>query len=250
MIKSLIDSQRWLSYNFDKLLSKKYRIDGNQDFIKSVVPKYLKENIIIYDIGGGKNPNLSCEKKKTLNATVVGLDIDEEELRQAPEGAYDKTICVDIARFRGNHDADLVICQALLEHVKDVESAFAAISSILKPGGLSLIFVPSRYAIYARLNIILPEKPKKVILDAIHPATKKRQGFRSYYNKCTPLEFKQLADSNGLSFIEERYYFISDYFSVFFPAYLVWRLWLLIFHTCLKDQAAETFSVVLRKDDS
>ena len=33
-------------------------------------------------------------------------------------------ICADITRFKGGGDADLIICQAVLEHVKDVEGAF------------------------------------------------------------------------------------------------------------------------------
>lgn len=249
MIRSLIDSQRWLSRNFDKLLPKKYRLDGNGEFIRSVVPKHLKKNVTIYDIGGGKNPYLSPEKKKILNVTVVGLDIDKDELNQAPEGSYDKIICADLTKFRGNNNADFLICQALLEHVKDVEAAFTAISSILKPGGLALIFVPSRNAVFARLNIILPQKIKKAILHTIYPESRRDQGFPSYYDKCTPLEFKKLASSNGLSLIEERYYFVSSYFSFFFPAYLVWRLWVILFHSFSKDQAAETFSLVLRKGD-
>jgi len=63
--------------------------------------------------------------------------------------------------FGGQGDADLIICQALLEHVKNVDQAFAAIASILKPGGLALIFVPSRNALYARLNLLLPQDLKR-----------------------------------------------------------------------------------------
>ena len=238
MIRTLINSQIWLSYNFDKVFPMKYRIDGNQDYINSLVPSYLKENLIIYDVGGGKGPYLSADKKNELNATVVGLDIDKEELQQAPEGAYNKIICADISNFQGNQDADIVLCQAVLEHVKDVENAFAAISSILKNGGLALIFVPSRNAVFARLNIILPQNVKKAILHYVYPNTARDQGFPSYYDKCTPLEFKQLARDNNFSVIEERFYFKSGYFTFFFPAYLVWRLWILLFHFLLKEQAA------------
>jgi 2-polyprenyl-3-methyl-5-hydroxy-6-metoxy-1,4-benzoquinol methylase len=247
MIRTLINSQIWLSYNFDKVLPMKYRLDGNQDYINSLVPGYLKENLIIYDVGGGKGPYLSADKKNALNATVVGLDIDKEELHQAPEGAYNKIICADISNFQGNQDADIVLCQAVLEHVKDVENAFAAISSILKNGGLALIFVPSRNAVFARLNIVLPQNIKKPVLHYVYPNTARDQGFPSYYDKCTPLEFKQLARDNNFSVIEERFYFKSGYFTFFFPAYLVWRLWILLFHFLLKEQAAETFSLVLKK---
>jgi hypothetical protein len=41
---------------------------------------------------------------------------------------------------------------------------------------------------------------------------------------------------------------MSSYFSFFFPLYLVWRFWITIFVFLRKEQAAETFSMVLRKD--
>jgi hypothetical protein len=44
-----------------------------------------------------------------------------------------------------------------------------------------------------------------------------------------------------------RCYYRSSYFSFFFPAYLAWRAWLLLFHTLAGEQAAETFTVVLQK---
>jgi 2-polyprenyl-6-hydroxyphenyl methylase/3-demethylubiquinone-9 3-methyltransferase len=249
MIRGLINSQMELSSKFDTYLPNKYSIDGNSDYQKFLVPKYLKQNLTIYDVGGGKRPYISLKQKKDLNATIIGLDIDREELDKAPDGSYDRTICADIAKFEGNRDADLLICQAVLEHVADVESAFSSISSILKPGGLALIFVPSKNAVFARLNIILPQEVKKTILYTIYPKMSQGQGFPSYYNKCTPKEFKQLARENDCDPIEENYYYMSSYFSFFFPAYFAWRLWILLFHRIFQEQAAETFSLVLKKKD-
>ncbi len=247
MMQSLINTQIWLSRTFDKLLPEKYRIDGNQDFIRSFVPQYLKPNLKIYDIGGGKNPYLSLEKKTELGATIVGLDIDANELQHAPQGIYDEVVCADITNYKGHQDADLVICQALLEHVKDVEKAFASIASILKPGGIALIFVPSRNALYARLNLLLPQTIKKQLLHTIYPHTKRLQGFPSYYDRCTPKDFHTLAKQYQFDLQEERFYFISSYFSFFFPAYLLWRIWILGFHLLFGTQSAETFSMALKK---
>jgi 2-polyprenyl-6-hydroxyphenyl methylase/3-demethylubiquinone-9 3-methyltransferase len=247
MIRTLINTQIWLSRTFDKLLPEKYRIDGNQDFIHSFVPQYLKPNLKIYDIGGGKNPYLSLEKKTELRATIVGLDIDANELQHAPQGIYDEVVCADITHYQGHQDADLVICQALLEHVKDVKKAFASIASILKPGGIALIFVPSRNAWYARLNLIIPQGLKQKLLYTIYPHTKRLQGFKSYYDRCTPKDFYVLANEHSLLVQDERFYFISSYFSFFFPAYLLWRVWILGFHQLCGKQAAETFSMALKK---
>lgn len=247
MFRILINSQIWLSNKFDELLPIKYRIDGHEDYVKSLVPKYLTGNMTIYDIGGGKNPYLNPDKKKILRAKVVGLDIDMEELLQAPSGSYDEIICADITKFQGHREADLVICQAVLEHVQDVEIAFKSISNILKPGGLAILFVPSRVAVFARLNLILPQNLKKFLLYKFYPGSRKCQGFPSYYNKCTPNDFKNLANSNNFKLKDARFYYVSSYFSFFFPAYLGWRIWILIFHFFFKEQAAETFSVVLQK---
>lgn len=198
-------------------------------------------------LGGGKNPYLSLEQKKTLAVKIVGVDIDAAELNAAPVGVYDKTICTDIAVYRGQEDADLIICNALLEHVKNVPEAFKALHSTLKPGGKALIFVPSRNAVFARLNLLLPEKMKRKILFTIFPQAKRDQGFPSFYHKCTPKEFRALAEENNLNILEEKHYYKSSYFTFFAPLHIVWRIWLFLFKALKGSQAAETFIFVLQK---
>ncbi len=242
-----ISVQIRLSNTFDYLLPEKYRIDGNSHFNQEFVRPYLREGITLYDVGGGKLPLLSIQEKQDLKLKVVGLDIDKNELSRAPKGAYDQIVCADIIQFRGSEDADMIVCQAVLEHVQDNNAAFIAIYSMLKPGGVALIFLPSRNAIYARLNLIMPEKLKKKILFAIFPQTEGKQGFPSFYNKCTPKDFRELAELNNLVVEEQRNYYTCSYFSFCFPLHLVCRLWTFVFYLCAGEQAAETFSMAIRK---
>ena len=44
-----------------------------------------------------------------------------------------------------------------------------------------------------------------------------------------------------------RPYFRSSYFTFFFPLHVAWRVWLLVFRFFAREQAAETFSLALRK---
>jgi SAM-dependent methyltransferase len=247
-MRMLIDSQVYLSHTFDKLLPEKYRIDGKEDYQHSLAQKYLKRNLKVYDVGGGKTPLIKPDLKKKLRITVVGIDIDKHELDRAPAESYDEAICADITQYRGNANADLVVCQTLLEHVKDVDKAFAAIASILKPGGVAAIFVPSKNAIYAKLSLILPEETKRYALYKVFPRKKGKQVFPSYYDRCTPRDIEIIAECHGLEIIEKRLYFTSSYFSFFFPAYFLWRIWILLFHFFAGDQAAETFSIAFRKN--
>jgi len=240
-------SQQKLSRLFDRLLPLDCQVDGNRDFTDNWIAPHLKTGDVIYDIGGGKNPIVTIEDKQRLGLRVAGLDIDSGELAASPSGAYDETICADITEFRGDSNADLVICQALLEHVKDSEAALRAIASILKPGGTALIFLPSRNAVFARINLLLPHALKRKILYTVFPFTERNQGFPAYYDRCTPGDFRRLASSSGLAVDLCKPYFRSSYFTFFFPLHFAWRMWLLTFRFLAGEQAAETFSLILRK---
>jgi SAM-dependent methyltransferase len=246
--RQLVDSQVWLTYHFDRLLPDEFQIDGNRDFLNVMLPLYLQRGMRIYDVGGGKNPVVSAQLKTELGLTIIGLDIDKAELLGAPPGIYDGTICTDILTYRGRGDADLVICQALLEHVIDTDRALAAISSVLKPGGRALIFVPCRNAVYARLNLLLPEKLKRSLLFGVFPETRRDHGFPAYYNQCTPASFNEMGLRSGLITVSRRLYFSSNYFRFCLPLHALWRLWLLLFRYLAGSEAAETFAAVFQKE--
>jgi 2-polyprenyl-6-hydroxyphenyl methylase/3-demethylubiquinone-9 3-methyltransferase len=247
ILRNLVSSQIWLSDRFDRIFPESYRIDGNKDFLYSFAPQYLQPHLKVYDVGGGQWPYISKKLKDELHLQVCGFDIDPKELSKAPPGAYDEIICEDITKYHGKEDADLIICQAMLEHVPDVDRAFAAIASILKPGGRAAVFVPSRNAMYARLNLMLPTNLKKKILYTIYPHLI-GGGFPSFYDRCTPKDFWALARKYGLVVEEQRFYFTSSYFTFFFPLHVVSRFWLLMFRFIAGDQAAETFCMGFRKD--
>ncbi|MFW2439043.1 MAG: class I SAM-dependent methyltransferase [Arenicellales bacterium] len=248
MFRKIVNSQKILCKHFDRLfIPNKFTIDGNHDYKTSFVPKYLTENIIVYDVGGGKNPFIGTDLKKKLGCKVIGIDIDESELLRAPKGLYDDVICADITRYEGQSDGDIVLCRALLEHVPDQDKAIEAIASLLKKGGYALIFVPSRNALFARLNLMLPEKMKKSLISTLQPKAGDNKGFTAFYDKCTPNDFRNLAAAHHLEVIEERFFYQSSYFNVFFPAYFLWRMWGLAYYAVSGDQAAETFSICLKK---
>jgi 2-polyprenyl-6-hydroxyphenyl methylase/3-demethylubiquinone-9 3-methyltransferase len=243
----VIDAQIRLSERFDQLLPERLRVDGYQDFAGNVVPRYAKPNLLVYDVGGGKHPNISRERKRELALRIIGLDADSGEMRAAPAGYYDGTICADITQYRRAGDADLVVCDALLEHVYDTNAALQGIASILKTGGAALLFVPSRRAVYAWMNRLLPQSWKRWLLFRIYPERRPLQGFPAYYDRCTPGEITILARRCGLQVESLRSYFHSDYFTFFFPLHVVWRVWQLCFRGVCGEEAAETMAVVLRK---
>jgi 2-polyprenyl-6-hydroxyphenyl methylase/3-demethylubiquinone-9 3-methyltransferase len=247
VFRTVFDWQIRLSRRFDRLLPASYQVDGHDDFRDNILPQYIGHDMLIYDVGGGARPYVTPALKRQRRLRVIGLDIDAAELARAPAGAYDATICADLTDYRGRNDADLVICQATLEHVRDTERALAGLATIAKPGGRVAIFVPSRNAVFARLNLLLPESVKRFLLYNLFPYEQvSHQGHKAYYDRCVPRQFAALVQSAGFQIERQEYYFMSFYFGFLVPLHVLWRFWVLLFRAIRGDQAAETFVMVLR----
>ncbi|MGB7553084.1 MAG: methyltransferase domain-containing protein [Candidatus Korobacteraceae bacterium] len=246
-LQHLIATQRRWCKAFDRLLPARCTLDGALQFKQVVTPAYLASAMTVYDVGGGKHPFFEVEKKVRLGLHVCAIDITQDELTVAPAGAYDEVFCADICTFSGNHSADLVVCQAVLEHVSDTRAALRGIASLLKPGAAALVFVPCRNALFARLNMLLPEKWKRRVLFTIFPGTGREHGFPAYYDRCTPRDFIDMAHAAGIRAETVYSYYMSVYFSFFLPAHVLWRIWQLLARYFFGDQVCESFSIVLRK---
>jgi SAM-dependent methyltransferase len=248
MLREFLDWNKAASAAFDRLLPTHLRLDGNTAFRRDFLPRSVQQGDVVYELGGGSRPFISPERKAELSLRVVGLDINGEELAAAPCGAYDYTITHDLCSYSGLGDADVVICQATLEHVPDTVCAMRAIASTLRPGGRAFIFAPCRNAVFARLNMILPEGLKQKLLFTLFPhKAEGHDGFKAYYDHCTPSGIEVLARQNGLNVQQKRLFWISSYFTIFVPVFIVWRFAQLLAWLVLRDDAAETFIFVLQK---
>lgn len=239
-----------ISYWLDKkFLPKEYSVDGLADYRTNVLPPLIGKGMRICDVGGGKLPYVSVTQKRQLDLQIYGLDIDADELSSAPKGAYDKTLVCDIAAYKPNQlpKVDLVICQAVLEHVEDTSSAVKSIASMLKKDGQAALFIPCRNGIFARINLVIPEKIKRLILFRIFPETTHAQGFPAYYNSCTPKDMISLCKQYNLSVTSLRGYYFVSYFSFFFPLHAAWRLYQLVARPFLGIQSADAFTLVVAK---
>jgi SAM-dependent methyltransferase len=249
MLRHLLKSQIWLSKKFDTFFPDYFNEDGCNYFATRFAKDYLDYNKLVYDIGGGSVPHCSLEEKTKYALTVYGLDIESNELLQAPKGSYDKIIVADLNFYEGNNEADLIICQSVLEHVKDNANSFRSLNSILAKDGILLLFLPSRKALFARLNLLLPENFKMKLLNKINKESEGHQGFKAYYDKATIKEFKQLAQDNGLQVLDCKAFYISSYFNILFPVYFIWKISKFIKYKIWGEAAAETFCMAIKKNN-
>ena len=119
---------------------------------------------------------------------------------------------------------------------------------MLKPGGKIYIKTTCRFALYARLNRILPEGLKRRILFSFFPK-KAGDGFPAFYRKCSIGEISAIARDCDL--VPDRppnksYY--SSYFSFFVPMYAVWRTATAV-QAAVNQEYCERFEIVFRKSE-
>lgn len=231
----------------DRLMPERLRRNGGGAFGTEVVPPLLSRGMTIADVGGGKRPFLTPGRKRALGARVIGVDIDADELTQAPPGSYDQTIVCDITVMMPALEADLVICRSTLEHVADSETAIENLAVAVRPGGLVAIFVPCRNALFARVNLLLPEGLKRTLLRLLRPESFAYLGFPARYDRATPAAYRAIVRNAGLEIIELRRYYQSNYLTSLWPAYVLWRLVYLPLHLGLGEHVCESFSVVARR---
>lgn len=222
-MQSLIRYNVALSRRFDACVFPDMTLDGNRDFLARARSAIVAGTRLV-DIGGGKSPMFSPGDVEAMHLDVTGVDIDADELANAPQGAYRNAVVADITTFRGTPEADAVIVQSLLEHVADGAGAAEGIASFARPGGMIYTFCPNRRAWFARINRLLPEAIKLKVLYAIYPHMRENQGFPAHYDRCTPGELTKVFERAGVDILEVRPYFVSSYFMFFFPLYLFWRI--------------------------
>ena len=110
LIRRFVDVNKRTSRWVDGWLAPRLRIDGNQDYLHEFVWRYLRPRQTVGDVGGGKQPFLSVERKADLACRVIGIDISSEELARAPSGAYDEVIVGDITHSRvARSDIDTLV---------------------------------------------------------------------------------------------------------------------------------------------
>lgn len=128
----------------------------NDDFFSLMAHRWdLKNARHVLDVGAGVGhwgrlllPHLSAE------ATVVGLDREEEWVKKASQRASELGIASRVQYFRAEAESiplpdatfDVVTCQTLLIHVPDVLKVLREMCRVLKPGGLLCLAEPNNLA--------------------------------------------------------------------------------------------------------
>lgn len=203
ILRGFVNANIWLSREFDRFVRFPPASRGSLDLHNPA--SMFNESTRIGDVGGGKKPYAVIAGLDASGKTYFGLDLDADELAQAPADSYSETRVLDLCSPPEDlKDAfDLIICRSTLEHVSDTEAALAGLTSLLASGGRCYIKLPCRKALFAQLNLIIPDETKRRIMHAIFPH-KEGDGFPALYDKATPSAIRHMARYSKLEVVAAK----------------------------------------------
>lgn len=105
----------------------------------------------LLDVGCGQGVLLEVARSRGWDA--VGLDISEQFAKYAGQRLKVRVDVGDIATIQLLPDSfDVIILNAILEHLIDPQNVLAKIFAALRPGGLLLLDVPNEAGLYYRIG--------------------------------------------------------------------------------------------------
>jgi SAM-dependent methyltransferase len=142
----------------------------------------------VAELGGGANPMVADTDRWGFAQERVVIDISANELAKADGDVQTRVadLCKPIA---DGHDAyDLVFSKMLCEHLPDARAFHENCFNLLRPGGLSVHFFPTLFALPFVINRLIPENLTRSMLRMVQPGRftdPKLQKFPAYYRWCT-----------------------------------------------------------------
>jgi 2-polyprenyl-3-methyl-5-hydroxy-6-metoxy-1,4-benzoquinol methylase len=124
-------------------------IKKNADHIKSLLRLFQKKNMnldskSVIDIGCGTGHCLQEIDVHYKEVALTGVEFSEQALKLASAVVPDaRLIRLDIAQQALQEEFDAVLCQQVLEHIPDAETALKNLWLMTAPNGFLVITVPN-----------------------------------------------------------------------------------------------------------
>ena len=220
-----IAANQWLSKATEDLLPTVFK-RHIQTLYKYKVAELVnrRPGQVVLDVGGGKECPFLPYIDASSTHLIIALDLSDEELRHNRE--LEHKIVADASAhgfpFRDG-SADLVVSRAVVEHIRDNAAFFGNCARVLCPGGIMVHAFSGRFAPFALMNQLLPNRLTRRMIDCVHPEWQEEgnYGFLAFYDRCYFSAIKDLLDRNG--FTNSKFYLLyyqSIYFNFFFPLFI------------------------------
>jgi len=219
------------------------------DIYNKTVASYAnaKRNQTIIDAGCGTKTTFVKFCKTSINNKIIGIDLSINAFENKD---VDEVIITNLETdlpFSEN-SIDIISSSSVVEHLKDVETFVKNCSLILKPGGIFINLFSNRYAPFALLNYLLPEKISRKLLYFFRESMRTKRRYRVYYNKCTYNQFNQLLQKYNFEMVNTYFnYYQSFYFDFFFPLFIASAIYEIILSAVKNKNLCSHMIIIAKK---
>lgn len=145
-----VESQLDQIKNFGRVIRKRWK------FILSTIESFRnrmgQKTLKILDAGCGDGVNLKV-LTQISNAEIYGIDYNplrvERAKREFPQA---KIFQMDLIKLQMNDKFDIILCNQVLEHIKEDEMVLKNLYKILKDDGIMILGVPNEGCLLAQLR--------------------------------------------------------------------------------------------------
>lgn len=137
------------------------------------------------EVGSGANPTLDPATVERLGIAYTANDIAAEELAKA-DGRYQRLVLDvsgDVVHSACVGAYDFIFSRMVNEHVADGARYYRNLQAMLTPGGVTVHWFSTLYALPFLLNAALPEALTDRLLDWFAPRDRHQHGkFKAHYS--------------------------------------------------------------------
>ena len=168
----------------------------------------------VLEVGGIDRPLLA----KGQGFEYTGLDIEE---RPGCHEVYDRFLVQSVEDpIEGRYE--VIISGTLMEHVPDNSRAVRAMWAALPPGGETHHYIPSKWHPYSVALRLVGPKLQVRMIPVLRPGSEGETGYPAYFDHCTGQQMRKLFEDAGFVDVDvEHYFWATDYFAWFVPAYFL-----------------------------
>jgi len=201
-------------------------LNWGRDIVKTFALNYIKERndnepITLLDVGMGSGKDVDniieiCKKQlPCCSFNVWGVESYPPYVEALTQKGY-RIASVDIEKESipmPDQSVDIIVCNQVLEHTKEVFWIVHEYARILKPGGIVIVGVPNLASLHSRIMLLLGMQPSSIETVGPHVRAFTKGAMKRFVTYGNYFSLEKVKGSNFYPFPP----FLSKMLSLLFP---------------------------------
>jgi SAM-dependent methyltransferase len=166
-------------------------VDHGETYGPQVIKKYIAQVAHVksmLDVGAGLGRDIGLVKDKFPKASLCAIECRPDYiagLESQGISVYQANIEADALPFQ-DENLDLIICNQILEHTKELFWILHEITRSLKVGGSLIVGVPNVASLHNRIGMLLGKHPTQAKSCSAHVRCFSKNDFLLFLQECFP----------------------------------------------------------------